>query len=347
MKLREIAAAANVSLTTVSLVLNGKRGVSPAKRELITRLLLENGYLPASESATIGSGKSICFIRCLKHGHLINGNPGFTTQILDAAENECRRQGYSLRVVSLQKQETGDCAISNHLRADDIRGAIVLATEMSDEDARVLYNLQKPIVVVDHLLPGADLCCITMNNRDSILEAVQHLRDLGHENVGMLCSSLPNFNDKHRRMAYENALKVLGLPRGDLFYSAFPTLDGAYRSVKDHLARGVRFPTALIASNDCVAIGAMRAFREAGLRVPEDISIIGFDGLPFSEAADPPLTTVSVPCGDIGRLAVDVLLSILNETLPTNIKIMANTKFVIRRSTASPAQANLRHPNLL
>ena len=348
MKLRDIAAAANVSLTTVSLVLNGKRGVSQAKRELITRLLLENGYLPSPENPVPDSGKSICFIRCIKHGHLVNGNPGFTTQILDAAETRCRRSGYSLRVVSLQKQESGDCVIENHLRPDAIRGAIILATEMSEEDAHVLYGLKKPIVVVDHLLPGADLCCITMNNRDSILEAMRYLRDLGHENIGMLFSSLPAFNDNHRRLAYEYSMGALGLPlRGDLFYSVFPSMDGAYRSVKEHLARGVRFPSALMASNDCVAIGAMRAFREVGLRIPEDISIIGFDGLPFSQAADPPLTTISVPCAEIGSLAVDMLINLIDRRLPANIKIMANTKFIIRQSTAAPAKTGPRHPNLL
>lgn len=348
MKLRDIAAAANVSLTTVSLVLNGKRGVSKAKREVITRLLLENGYLLTPENPVQDSGKSICFVRCIKHGYLVNGNPGFTTQILDAAENQCRSNGYSLRVVSLQKQESGDCVIENHLRSDAIQGAIILATEMSNEDASVLQNLQKPVVVVDNLLPGADLCCITMNNRDSILEAMKHLQNLGHEQIGMLFSSMPAFNDRHRRLAYEYAMGVLGLPlQKDLFYSVFPSMDGAYRSVKELLARGVRFPTALLASNDCVAIGAMRAFREAGLRIPEDISIIGFDGLPFAEASDPPLTTISVPCADIGRLAVDMLISLINQQLATNIKVMANTEFILRQSTTSPANANHQHPNLL
>ncbi len=348
MKLRDIAAAANVSLTTVSLVLNGKRGVSKAKRELITRLLLENGYLLTPEAAAPDSGKSICFIRCIRHGYLVNGNPGFTTQILDAAENQCRLNGYSLRVVSLQKQETGDCVLETYLRSDAIQGAVILATEMSESDSHVLHELSKPIVIVDNLLPGADLCCITMNNRDSVLEAMRHLRDLGHENIGLLFNSLPAFNDNHRRRAYEYALNKLGLPlQNELIYSVFPSMDGAYRSVKDYLSRGVCFPTALIAANDCIAIGAMRAFREAGLRIPEDISVIGFDGLPFAEASDPPLTTISVPCAEIGRLAVDMLINLIDRRLTTNIKVMANTKFLLRESTGSPANANHQHPNLL
>lgn len=342
MKLRDIAAAANVSLTTVSLVLNKKKGVSDAKRAEILKLLEENGYSPRSERRS-ELRKSICFIRCIKHGHLVNGNPGFTTQILDAAEQQCRQNGYSLQVITLQRDPDGECRIAEQLQCSSIQGAIILGTELDSEDAALLAAVQKPLVVVDNLLPGYNLNCITMNNRDSILEAMDYLFSLGHRQVGFLYSSLPAFNDIHRRRAYVYALEQRGLPiREELIYPVFPTMDGAYRSIRDLLARGVRFPTALLANNDSIAIGAMRAFREFGLRIPEDISILGFDGLPFSAVSDPPLSTVAVPCAEIGQVAVDILLHSMQQKRPVNSKVMASTELIVRGSTAGP-NPNAKH----
>ncbi len=120
MNLRQIAAEAGCSLTAVSLVLNGKRGVGAEKREKITRLLLANGYVLQGDPPPAESGKTVCFVRCICHGHLINGNPGFTTQILDAAEAQCRRFGYSLQVITIQKSETDAGTLSQILNAENI-----------------------------------------------------------------------------------------------------------------------------------------------------------------------------------------------------------------------------------
>lgn len=346
MKLRDIAAAANVSLTTVSLVLNEKKGVGDAKRAEILRLLEQNGYTPRSSHGS-SRQKSICFVRCIKHGHLVNGNPGFTTQILDAVEAECRRIGYALQVITLQSEPGVPCSIVPHLENDSIDGAIILGTELSPEEARPLVGLEKPIIMVDNLLPGLNLSCISMNNRDSLFDAMTHLHSLGHEKIGFLYSSLPSFNDTHRRRAFSFWLEQQGrTDRSELVYSVFPTLDGAYQSVRDLLLQGVRFPTALIANNDTIAIGAMKAFREAGLSIPEDLSIIGFDGLPFSAVSVPPLSTITVPCDSIGRLAVFSLLQMIRGKATTHVKCMVATELTLRGSTGPAKKPAPQHPYL-
>lgn len=333
MKLREIAAQAGVSLTTVSLVLNGRPGVSAAKRSAILQLLEENGYTNRIRKED-ASRRSICFLRYIDHGHLVNGNPGFSSQILDAVEKRCRQRGYTLQVATVYKSQHDDTGLLPLLLSPAVEGVIVLATELSDEDACAISGIPKPYVALDNLLPGRDCTCITMNNRDSILEAVQHLHGLGHEDIGFLYSSLPCFNDIHRRRAYVYALERLGLPvREELIFSVFPTMDGACQSVRSLLDSGVRFPSALIANNDCIAIGAMRAFRELGLRIPEDISVIGFDGLPFSAVSDPPLSTIEVPCAELGRLSADLLLDNLANPRSTHLKVMMNTRLLLRSST--------------
>lgn len=347
MNLRQIAQEAGVSLTAVSLVLNGKRGVGPAKREKIARLLQTNGYA-IQGSPTPDDSKTIAFVRCIRHGHLINGNPGFTTQIMEAAESQCREHNYRLQVITVNRPGPNDPGLDDILNAENIQGALLLATELAPDETASLPHLKAPFVVIDNLLPGENYHCITMNNRESVLAAMNHLFDLGHSRIGLLESSVTCFNTRHRRRAYGHALCMHNNEFDrSIVYPIFPTPDGAYQSVKELLEQGVRFPSALLASNDCIAIGAMQAFREAGIRIPQDISIIGFDGLPFSEISDPPLSTVIVPCEEIGRIAVNMVHQQIEFPNTASFKVMVNTTLALRKSTAPPSPERHKHPNLL
>ena len=153
MKMREIADAAGVSLTTVSLVLNGKPGIGDEKRALVTRLLQENGYQIRPEDAPqrIHAHSNLCFLKYSKHSYLVNGNPGFVTQIMDAAGEECRRHGYNLLVnafsdfSAINRAELIDTATTG--------GVILLGTEIeAREDLSYFGGLQKPFVIVDNAL---------------------------------------------------------------------------------------------------------------------------------------------------------------------------------------------------
>lgn len=335
MKLRDIARAADVSLTTVSLVLNDKAGVSPEKRERIERLLLENGYQIRSPRGEGSSARNICFLKYSKHSYLVNGNPGFVTQIMDSVTKECRRHDYNLLITTPEDLAGEDLA--GLLESPSTLGAILLGTEIASEDMESFRGLETPLVVVDNGLPGLPFSSVTMDNRAAIFAAVEHLHRLGHRQIGFLYNSYASGNDRERRSAYEEALLALGCRfEPELVYSIFPTMDGARESVASLLDRRVRFPRALVANNDSIAIGAMRAFRDRGLRIPEDISIFGFDGLPFSAVSEPPLSTVSVPCTDVGRCAVQLLHDSIRGRCSTHCKILVGTQLLIRGSTAPP-----------
>lgn len=335
MKLRDIAKAADVSLTTVSLVLNDKAGVSPEKRERIERLLLENGYQIRAPRGEGASARNICFLKYSKHSYLVNGNPGFVTQIMDAVARECRRHDYNLLITT--PEDLGGAEPAGLLENPSTLGAILLGTELATEDIDVFRGLEKPLVVVDNGLPGLPFSAVTMDNRAAIFAAVEHLYRLGHRQIGFLYNSYASGNDRERRAAYQEALLALGCRFDpELVYSIFPTMDGARESVSSLLDRRVRFPRALVANNDSIAIGAMRAFRDRGIRIPEDISIFGFDGLPFSAVSEPPLSTVNVPCVDVGRCAVQLLHDSIRGRCSTHCKILVGTQLLIRGSTAPP-----------
>ena len=179
-----------------------------------------------------------------------------------------------------------------------------------------------------------------MNNADAVFEAVEYLYNLGHRKIGFLYNSIPSSNDNARRAAFESALRRLSLPFSEeLICRVFPTMDGARESFGAALDGGLALPTAFLANNDSIALGAMRAMQERGIRVPEDISVIGFDGLPFSAMSDPPLTTVNVPCADIGRWVVDILHQQIRGRIRATSKILVSTQLHVRKSTAAPRAA--------
>ncbi len=336
MKLRDIACAAGVSLTTVSLVLNGKPGVGPEKRRVVAQLLRDNGYEPRSfDSGSDAAFKTIHFLKYIKHSYLVNGNPGFVTQIVDAVEQECRRNGYNLLITAIQEPDPAWLAeLTDNPAA---QGVILLGTEIENADMAAFHNFKKPLVTVDNALPGLPFSTITMNNEQAIFSLVAHLVGLGHRRIGFLENSIPSGNDRERRAAFQDALLAHGLDFDpSLIYPIFPTMDGAGASIAELLAHGVSFPPALVANNDSIAIGALRAFKQHGLRIPEDISLTGFDGLPFAAVSEPPLTTVSVPCREIGRWAVHMLQEKIAGRSAAVCKLRVNTALIPRDSTAPP-----------
>ncbi len=332
MKLRDIARAAGVSLTAVSLVLNEKPGVGAEKRAQIQALLRENGYVIHAPEKLEAPVRNVCFLKYSRHSYLVNGNPGFVTQIIDAAEKECRRYGYNLMITAFS--DPGSIDLPALLEKPATAGVLLLGTELEDEDMAYFSRISKPLVVVDNAVWGFPVSAVTMHNWDSIARVVEHLYSLGHRDIGFLYNSIPSSNDRDRRAAFEDSLRNLALPFSeDRVYPIFPTMNGARESVLRLLDQGVRFPPALVANNDSIAIGALLALRERGIRVPEAVSIAGFDGLPFSAVSDPPLTTMAVSCADIGHWAVQVLHEKILGRTDSPCRIFVGTTLLVRGST--------------
>ena len=190
---------------------------------------------------------------------------------------------------------------------------------------------------MDNALERLPFSTVTMDNAGAVFEAVEYLRSLGHRKIGFLYNSIPSSNDNARRDAFEAAMHQPGLSYSDdLICRVFPTMDGARKSFGEALDRGIALPTAFLANNDSIALGAMRAMQERGIRVPQDISMIGFDGLPFSAMSEPTLTTVDVPCADIGRWAVNIIHQQMRGRIRTTCSIHVSTQLHIRKSTAAP-----------
>ena len=330
MKLKDIAALLQVSPATVSLVLNNREGVGPAKRQEIEKVLLENGY-QISDHAEPKETKSIYFVKYKDHSMLVDGNPGFVNAIIDAVEKECRRQGYNLIMTTCGKDKLG--TIAAMIDQSPVHGVLLLGTELIGEDMDTIANISVPLVVIDNYLPMIDCNCITMNNQEAIFKSVSYLAALGHTQIGFIANQLPSNNCRERRIAFEYALNQQGLQFDEsLVYDAYPTPDGAYKSICRLLKSNTHFPSALVANNDSIALGAMKALKEFGYNIPEDISIIGFDSIPFSTISDPPLTTMEVSCLEMGIWAVRILCDRIQYPFSSNTKMQVGTKLLERNS---------------
>lgn len=336
MRLKDIATIANVSPSTVSLVINNREGVSDEKRRQILKLLDDYGYRPHEQDTKeqpVSSQRNIQFVKYKRHAMLVDGNPGFVNSLIDAVEMECRRQNYTLFMTSCNREQL--CTIAETIDSETTAGVLLLGTELSAEDIQWLSNIPVPMVILDTYLPIEDLNCITMNNYDAVFRSVEHLASLGHSQIGFIANRLPSNNCIERRRAFQVALSEQGLAFDpSLVYEVHPTSDGAYQSIYGLLEQGVKFPSALVANNDSIALGTIKALKEFGIRVPEEVSITGFDNIPFSHISEPPLSTMDVSCTEMGIWAVRLLCDHMKYSFSAITKLRISTKLVIRNSTA-------------
>lgn len=336
MKLKEIAAMSNVSPSTVSLVLNNRGGVSAEKRKQIQKLLEEYGYLTHNTDADPAKPivqKNIRFIKYKRHGMLVDGNPGFINSLVDAVELECRQQNYTLLMTICSEEQLS--ATIKTIDGENTAGVLLLGTELTDEEALQLSSVSVPLVILDTYIPNVDCNCITMNNFDAICHSVEYLSRLGHSKIGFLANSVPSNNCLERKNAFPQALKRQGLAFDPaLVYEVYPTPDGAYNSICTLLEKGMKVPPALVANNDSIALGAIKALKEFQIRIPADVSVIGFDNIPFSNISEPPLTTMDVSCKEMGIWAVRLLCDRIQYPFSATTKMRVSTKLLIRESTA-------------
>ncbi len=330
MTIREIAALAGVSPAAVSLVLNDKKGVSSKTRDHIKRVLQENNYT-ATQQTKKSPRCRICFIKYRTHGMAVEENQGFIASIIDQIEIECRRYNYDLIMCGCTNQTAEETF--QMIAKDPMDGVILLGTEFDADNFEMMRNIKAPIVVLDHSMQYQNVDSVVMANANIAAAAVNYLYDLGHRKIGYFQTSVKVSNFTERYNGYLEQLSKLGLtpPEPVLL---MPTLNGAYEDMKRLLASGEYVPEgAVLAGNDSIAIGAAKALQEAGYRIPDDISIIGVDDIPFSFMTVPPLTTMRISRSVMGILTVNTLRERMKHPSWPYMHVQITAELVERGST--------------
>lgn len=333
MTIREIANLAGVSPAAVSLVINNKKGVSEETRRRVQMVIEENNYI-VPEHKRGGSKRKrfrLCVVKYFTHGIAIEENQGFVASIIDQIESKCRHYGYDLSMVNCN-EGTAEETLRELMNAPP-DGVILMGTELRESAYPLLNVITVPTVVLDNGMSDVHIDSVVMDNEAIVGEAVRYLHSIGHRDIGYICFSLPIRNCEERYQGYLREMKKLGLDTPKPAY-VMPTLKGAYRDMKRLLEEQAYVPRgAVVADNDTVAIGVMKAIQEAGYRIPEDVSIIGVDDSPFSAMTMPALTTMHISRSAMGALAVDTLRKRIKTPDWPSMRMRLAARLVVRGST--------------
>ncbi|MGE4318744.1 MAG: LacI family DNA-binding transcriptional regulator [Deferribacterales bacterium] len=329
----EIAKLAGVSPATVSLVLNSRAGVSQETRDRVLKIAREHSYKGVSSGDQSSRHKTLLFVSIVKHGHILNKNhKTFVADYIDGAQLEAGRKGYSLEVVSFDGFVPTE--IIGYINSSHAKGAVILGTELDEKDLQHFLRLKIPAAFIDLFCTHMPYDFVDMNNDSSVYNMLTHLTAAGHTNIGIVTGSIDTANFSMRRSAFEKTMKILGHKfRPEFVFTVDSTYEGAYQDMLDVLKTKPALPTALFCVNDIIAIGCIRALKESGIRVPDDISVAGFDNLPMTSMLEPPLTTVKVSKKKISMTAVMLLIRRIKDgsTMPYE-KIMIGGEVVKRHS---------------
>ena len=330
----DIARAASVSSATVSLVLNNKGNVS---RDVRRRVLAEAKRLDYDMSRIRGGAASgvIQFIKIAKHGHILNRRHNeFVSDYIVGVENRAREAGFSVEVLFHEDVDGATAAIEDSEPA----GLVLLATELDRSDLEIIAAAPVPTVAIDAAYSMVSLDFVDMDNQDSVFQIIDHLVGAGHRAVGMVRGTYTTPNFRAREQAYWEARELFNLSdRDGALFSVDSTFEGSYRDMAEALSHASGVPTALFCLNDVIAFGVMHALRDAGLTIPADVSVVGFDNLHASNYSSPPLTSIEVPKTQIGARAVDILIARINAPTAPFITTLVRGRLVSRSSVAARA----------
>jgi DNA-binding LacI/PurR family transcriptional regulator len=332
LRLKDIAQAAGVSVSTVSLVINNRPGIGDATRAKVMDIIKKSGYKPnfAQIDETAGT-KNLRFIKYTKHGKVVDDN-GFIGAVIDGVNIGARKLGYDVILTTIN-EESQDTMID--LVTDrSVSGVMVLGTELNAEDLFFLETMTVPVVIVDSYFEFLDCDCVVMNNMDASFKAVKYLHGKGYRKIGHFESSVIINNFTQRKEGYIKALEYFGLVYNPAHsYQLESTLAGSYQDMLRILEGNPELPEAIFADNDTIAVGAMKALKEHKIRIPEDLAIIGFDDIPFCLMIKPSLSTMRIFKEEIGEIAVKRLIEKIETGDRSIIKIQVGAELVERDST--------------
>jgi LacI family transcriptional regulator len=263
----------------------------------------EYGY-----GARAAMAKTIQLVIYKRHGKVVADTP-FFEYLIRGVSDKVRDMGYLFSISYFYRTEdTREQLIA--LKSAGCAGIILLATEMKTADFGVFEDLEVPIVLLDGWFPTKRFDAVIIDNQRGAWNAVHYRFTMGHTRIGYLHSSVDIRNFVERRDGYMSALHSIKEIPLDLCKCVIPvgtTLEDAAADMSAYLAENDIPPMAFFADNDIIAAGCIRAFHKAGYRIPEDISVVGFDDMPLCTVLEPQLTTIAVPKGPMGSLAAERL----------------------------------------
>ena len=337
MDIREIAKRAKVSTATVSRTINRVSTVDPQLAKRVWKVVHELGYYPNTQARALVSGRSRIF------GLIVSEitNP-FFPEIVQTFENLAVQNHYDILLTSTVHDPKRMEHSVRRMIERRVDGVAILTFGMEESLLEHLRDRKVPLVFVDVGPHLPFVSNIRINYQNGIRQAVQHIAALRHSRIAFISGPLRLKSAMARRNAFEGCMREIGLevPQ-ELLIEADNTMEGGIRALGT-LWGLAELPTAVLCHNDMTAIGAIREAYEKGIRVPEDLSVVGFDDIRLAQFITPPLTTVQMSQAELARLAFNALLEENQRATPApyGTEYVLNTHLVLRKSTALCPKVN-------
>ena len=330
--IREVADEAGVSIATVSRVLNGRGDVAPETRELVSRIIQERGYIANRGARGLSNGRTglVGLLVPLIY-------PAYFSAILSGATEALQEHDLRAVLSPTQHEHDREVTLLERLMHGLTDGALIVLPEESSEELERLLDHGYRFVVVDPLMPLDErIPSVSAAHTSGAHHAMGHLLGLGHRRIAAITGPRGWVATEDRRRGYHAAIASAGiLPRPELEAEADFEIGGGVEAA-GRLLDLAEPPTAIFAFNDNLAIGTIQAARARGVRVPDDLSVVGFDDIEHATIVTPTLTTVRQPLAEMGRTAVSLLIRLLERQRFETLRVELATRLVVRESTAPP-----------
>jgi LacI family transcriptional regulator len=330
----DVAKRAGVSTMTVSRVINNSGYISQETRQRVEQAIAELGYVPNALA------RSLRFKQTKTLALILTDitNPFFTT-VARGVEDTASEQGFSVMFCNTDESQADEAEYLNVIVQKQVDGVLLVPAASAPESARFLRDRHVPFVVLDRRIRGGTVDNVRGDSEQGAFDLTAHLISLGHRRIAMLSGPSLVTTAADRIAGYRRSLAEAGIQPDDrlIFEGPYAVESGAEMataalSLEDR-------PTAFVAANNFIAIGAYRALRAAGLRVPQDTSLVAFDDLPESIMIEPFFTVVAQRAYEMGQQATELLLQRLAGVGPEAVQeIVLPTRLIVRQSSAPPAQ---------
>jgi DNA-binding LacI/PurR family transcriptional regulator len=329
---QDVADLANVSRTTVSLVLNDVAGanIPPATREKVYQAVQELGYVPNASAIALASqqARAIGLVMTRSPAHI--ASDAFFPKIIAGLLNGIKEEQFRLLIETVENQD--DDAYIKLAQAKHIDGMIILTPNSADPGLQRLHAMGIPTVLFG-TLPGFTFPYVDIDNRKAAKEATDHLLNLGHRKIAFITNAHPSYNSAYDRLeGFRDALASEDIQANDdlIEYGDFSPESG-FSAMQKILDKKIPF-TAVFVASDNVALGAKSALSMAGLKIPQDVSMVGFDDLPWAAFSNPPLTTIRLPTHELAAKASQMLIDIIRGSGKLGKEIILDTELIKRQS---------------
>lgn len=325
--MRDVARLAGVSHQTVSRVINGSEDVLPETRALVQAAIEQIGYRPSAIARSMASGVTRT-LACI--------SPNLTdytfASLIEGAEAEARQHRYFMLSSSAGDPEAFHDLVDELVGHRHVDGLIVINPYADDRFKYVPSDF--PTVFVGARSHDERVCSISLDDQKAAFEATKHLLSLGHQQIALITGPMEEDCSQDRLEGYRSALAEAGLALDPaMVYEGDWSASSGQKGLLAFLEHGLA-PTAIFAQNDRMAMGVLRAARDVGLKVPEQLAVIGVDDMPLSSYFDPPLSTMRQDMPQIGREATRILMSVIQKKPINSCELKLPAQLIVRRSTS-------------